>query len=280
MLEQTPSDLRMRIVMNVTLHYIGKVLERPDWNFPTHQHGHFSELIFVTKGEGVVTIAGERYAVQEGDLLVYNKGVIHEEYSSQNNPLALYYCGIIHPDMELLIPLESCPVMKTKEHKNTVHSLFDLLFEEAQQKRDQYHLVAYQLLSVLVIWVHRLNKENTILDKVRNAETLAIGIKEYLDIHYLRHLTLQDIATEFHMSPFYISHVFHRKYNDSPINYILHRRMAEARQLLVATKLKISVIAHLLGYENANYFSILFTRLMAESPSQYRKRELRERINL
>lgn len=266
--------------MNLTLQYIGKVLEQPDWNFPTHRHQHFSELIFVTKGEGVVTIAGERYAVQAGDLLVYNKGVIHEEYSSQNNPLALYYSGILHPDMEMLIPLECCPVMKTKEHKNTIQSLFDLLFEEAQHKRDQYQQATQQLLTVLVVWVHRLNKENTTLNKVRDAESLAIGIKEYLDIHYLRHLTLQEIATEFHLSPYYISHVFHRKYNDSPINYILNRRMAEARQMLVSTKLKISVIAHLLGYENANYFTILFTRLMTESPSQYRKRELRERINL
>jgi len=56
--------------------------------------------------------------------------------------------------------------------------------------------------------------------------------------------------------------------------------MGEAKQMLVSTKLKISAIAQLLGYENANYFTILFTRLMNESPSQFRKRELRERVNL
>lgn len=267
--------------MNLTLQNIGKVHDQPDWSFPTHQHGQFSELIFVTKGEGVVTIAGERYAVQEGDLLVYNKGVIHEEYSSRSNPLALYYCGIVHPEMESLIPLDWCPILKTKEHMDTIFSLYTLLFEEAQRKQGQFQQVAGHILTVLVIWLHRLKTENNSrLNTVRDAESLAIGIKEYLDIHYLRHLTLQDIANEFHMNPYYISHVFHRKYNDSPINYILNRRIGEARQLLVSTTLKISAIAQLLGYENANYFTILFTRLMNESPSQYRKRELRARINL
>jgi len=266
--------------MNLSLQYIGKILEQPDWSFPTHQHEHFSEFIFVTKGEGVVTIAGERYAVQEGDLLVYNKGVIHEEYSCQSNPLATFYCGIAHPGLETLIPLDCCPVLKTKENKEALHSLFYLLYEEAQQKREQFQEAVRHLLTALVIWVNRLSKDNSTMSTERDAESLAIRIKEYLDIHYLRHLTLQDIANEFHMNPYYISHVFHRKYNNSPINYILNRRMGEAKQMLVSTKLKISAIAQLLGYENANYFTILFTRLMNESPSQFRKRELRERVNL
>lgn len=266
--------------MNLTLQNIGKISGQPDWSFPTHQHGQFSELIFVSAGEGVVTIAGDRFAIQEGDLLVYNKGIIHEEYSSRSNPLSLFYCGIVHPEMDTLIPLDWCPVLKTKEHKGTIHSLYQLLYDEAQRKQEHFQQASRHLLAVLVVWINRLHEENKKQNLGRDAESLAIGIKEYLDLHYLRRLTLQDIANAFHMNPYHISHVFQRKYKDSPINYILNRRMAEARQLLVSTDLKVAEIAQLLGYENSNYFTILFRRLMHESPSQYRKRELRERVNL
>lgn len=266
--------------MKLTLQYIGKLHEQPDWSFPTHNHKLVSEVILVIKGEGVVIIAGERYPIQEGDLLVYNREVIHEEYSSHANPLATFYCGISHPEASALLSPERCPVMKTKHYKPTIQALFDLLYVESREQQEHYRETTEHLLSSLYIWIQRLSQQNAAPAADQGSESLAIRIKEYLDLHYLQHLTLQDIAAAFHMNPYYISHVFHRQYADSPIHYILVRRMAEAKQLLVSTDMKISAIASLLGYENANYFTILFTRLMKESPTQFRKKELQKRVNL
>ncbi|EFM12596.1 transcriptional regulator, AraC family [Paenibacillus curdlanolyticus YK9] len=61
---------------------------------------------------------------------------------------------------------------------------------------------------------------------------------------------------------------------------MLQRRMGEAKRLLVNTNLKVGGIARLLGYENANYFTIHFTKTMREPPTQYKKNEKRERVNL
>ena len=266
---------------NEKLLYIGRIIERTNWSFPSHHHPNWSEVIFVVKGEGVVTISGERYAVQEGDLLVYNQGIIHEEYSSRTNPLETYYCGISHPNRSLLIPLENRPIIKTKHNRITIESLFALLYEESQQQREEYQEASEYLLMTLMIWVRRLSElEQSTKRLDRDSESLAIRIKDYLDLNYLRHISLNDIAAAFHMNSFYLSHVFRSKYNDSPINYILNRRMGEAKQLLVQTKMKVSEIAQVLGYENTNYFTILFKRIMGESPSQFRKREWKERFNL
>lgn len=266
--------------MSDKLVYIGRIIERPNWSFPSHHHEHFSEVIFVVKGEGVVTIGGERYAVQQGDLLIYNQGVIHEEYSSATNPLETYYFGIEHCNRPYLIAPEQCPVIKTMQHERAIQSLFIMLYEESQQQINQYEEVSSHLLMTLMIWINRLATQQEHHSSERDAESLAIKIKEYLDTNYLRHLTLADIAKAFHMNAYYLSHVFHDKYNDSPIHYVLNRRMGEAKQLLVQTTMKVNEIAQLLGYENANYFTILFTKMMKESPTQFRKRELKERIDL
>lgn len=266
--------------MNEKLIYIGRIIERPNWSFPCHQHSNFSELIFVVKGEGVVTIGGERYAIQEGDLLIYNQGIVHEEYSSLTNPLETYYCGISHSERPYLIPSEHRPLIKTKEYRDAIQSLFTLIYDESQLQKEQYNEASEYLLMTLMIWIRRLSELDNSKNSDRDAESLAIRIKEFLDLNYLRHISLSEIADAFHMNPYYISHVFHRKYNDSPINYILNRRMAEAKQMLVQTKMKVSEIAQLLGYENSNYFTILFTRMMKESPTQFRKREWMERVNL
>lgn len=271
----------MRIMTNEKLLYIGRIIERTNWSFPSHHHPNWSEIIFVVKGEGVVTISGERYAVQEGDLLVYNQGIIHEEYSSTTKPLETYYCGISHPDRSLLIPLENRPIIKTKQNRDTIELLFSLIYEESQQQREDFQEASEYLLMTLMIWVRRLSELELSTKRLeRDSESLAIRIKDYLDLNYLRHISLNDIANAFHMNAYYLSHVFRSKYNDSPINYILNRRMGEAKQLLVQTTMKVSEIAQLLGYENTNYFTILFKRIMRESPSQFRKREWKERINL
>lgn len=267
--------------MDEKLLYIGRIIERENWSFPSHHHPHWSEAIFVVKGEGVVTISGERYAVQEGDLLVYNQGIIHAEYSSTTNPLETYYCGIAHPNRSLLIPMEHRPIIKTKDNRATIESLFFLLYEESEHQRQAFQEASEYLLMTLMIWVKRLSEQEQFSKKLdRDSDSLAIRIKEYLDLNYLRHISLNDIANAFHMNSYYLSHVFHSKYDDSPIHYILNRRMGEAKQLLVQTKMKVSEIAQLLGYENANYFTILFKRIMGESPSQFRQREWQERINL
>ena len=267
--------------MDEKLLYIGRITARENWSFPSHQHPNWSEVIFVVKGEGVVTISGERYAVEEGDLLVYNQGIIHEEYSSTTNPLETYYCGITHPNRSLLIPIENRPIIKTKGNKTSIESLVSLLYEESQQQRDAFQEASEYLLMTLMIWIKRLSElEQSAKNGDRDSESLALRIKEYLDLNYLRHISLNDIANDFHMNVYYLSHVFHSKYDDSPIHYILNRRMGEAKQLLVQTNMKVSEIAQLLGYENSNYFTILFKRIMEESPTQFRKREWQERINL
>ncbi|MNP87470.1 HTH-type transcriptional activator Btr [compost metagenome] len=56
--------------------------------------------------------------------------------------------------------------------------------------------------------------------------------------------------------------------------------MGEAKCLLTKTDMKVSEIAHVLGYQNANYFTILFTKTMGESPTQYKKNERSERVDL
>lgn len=50
--------------------------------------------------------------------------------------------------------------------------------------------------------------------------------------------------------------------------------------MLLNTNMRINEIAEFLGYDNANYFTILFTKTMGESPTKYKKNEKRQRVNV
>ena len=56
-----------------------------------------------------------------------------------------------------------------------------------------------------------------------------------------------------------------------PLEYIARRRIAQAKSLLLNTDTEIGEIGRLVGYEDRNYFSIVFKKLEGVSPRDYRR---------
>lgn len=241
-------------------------------------------MIYISEGEGLIRVDGQPYVVKQGDLLIYNQSVIHEECSSPICPLNTYYCGVANINFEglcdnYIIPAGAMPQIKTKEYADKINAIFSFMYEESVNQGKGYELICKSLLVTLLALIQRLVLVEEEAPK-NDPDALAVLIKAFLDQNYLKHMHLKDIANSFHMNAYYLSHVFKKKYNDSPINYMLYRRMGEAKRLLLNTDMKIGEIAQFLGYENANYFTILFTKTMGESPTQYKKRESGERVNV
>lgn len=56
-----------------------------------------------------------------------------------------------------------------------------------------------------------------------------------------------------------------------PINYVIQRRMTEAKWSLTNTELSQAEISWRVGYENVDHFAKLFLRHVGCSPSDYRR---------
>ena len=68
----------------------------------------------------------------------------------------------------------------------------------------------------------------------------------------------------------------------SPLAYVQHIRIEEAKQMLEATAIPVEAVAEALGYEDASFFSRLFRREVQLSPAAYRRKfgGLREVLRL
>ncbi|MCZ8521304.1 MULTISPECIES: response regulator [Paenibacillus] len=94
----------------------------------------------------------------------------------------------------------------------------------------------------------------------------------YLKRHYREKIRLQDLARRFHLSPVYFGQQFKRE-TGMRFNEFLHRlRIDEALKLLRLTELRVSEIAPMLGYHDAEYFTDKFKALTGESPSVYKSK--------
>ncbi|MBQ9494184.1 MAG: helix-turn-helix transcriptional regulator [Treponema sp.] len=66
------------------------------------------------------------------------------------------------------------------------------------------------------------------------------------------------VSCPVHRRQQYFSKLFHREMNMALTEYIRSVRLKKAKQLLKSSSLQLEDIAHLVGYDNANYFIRIF----------------------
>lgn len=85
-------------------------------------------------------------------------------------------------------------------------------------------------------------------------------------------LRLESIATAMHVNASHLSRLFKKHESCTISDYITHRRVERASQLLYSLEDSIATVSERVGYASPYYFSACFKKVLGETPSEYRKR--------
>jgi two-component system response regulator YesN len=118
--------------------------------------------------------------------------------------------------------------------------------------------------------IHRLTNVD---DALRMHDILA-----YVDKYYREELSLEKLSNRFFLSREHISRRFKQEKGVTLSEYVTQLRIEQAKQWLVQTDEKMYSISIKLGYQDGNFFSKLFKKMVGMTPSEYRNHE-RERQN-
>jgi len=259
-----------------TLLYAGQISNEPEWKFSSHRHDELCELIYISEGDGDYIIDNKYYRAKKGDILVYNKGVLHDEKSDPANPLKTYFCGIGNLLIEgmkdgCLVPSEIGPVIHTGKYMFKVENYISDIFEECYSQILGYDILCNHLLISLIILIIRVLNIQDNEPVLPGTNSLGYQIKKYIDKNYTEDISLNKIANRLYVSQDYLSHVFKQETGFSPINYLISRRIGEAKKLLLSKNLSIQEISELVGYNNANYFTMLFKKVTGTTPKKFKE---------
>ncbi|AXI04058.1 AraC family transcriptional regulator [Aquirhabdus parva] len=94
----------------------------------------------------------------------------------------------------------------------------------------------------------------------------------WLKLHFTTHITMDDLAAKAYMSPSTFRQHFRAVTGMSPLQYVKHLRLQDARQLMLNEDVDASSAAIRVGYESASQFSREYTRLFGEPPLRDIKR--------
>ena len=94
---------------------------------------------------------------------------------------------------------------------------------------------------------------------------------EYMETHITENLTVNDIAKEVCISPFYFQKGFSMLCGFTVAEYIRQRRLTLAAIELVSTDNRIIDIAMKYGYDSPDSFTKAFTRFHGSTPTAVRR---------
>ena len=105
-----------------------------------------------------------------------------------------------------------------------------------------------------------------------NEETSAYlaDILSYIEEHYAKRLTLQDLSSRFGVNYSYLSQLFKKMTGQTFEKHLAAIRLTHACRLLSDTYMPIADIAENVGFRDYHYFCTAFKRFCSMTPSQYR----------
>lgn len=102
---------------------------------------------------------------------------------------------------------------------------------------------------------------------------LADAAADVISNHYMDDLTLDQLARQMYVSPYYLQRIFKQATGVSPFAFLTEKRITEAKRLLLETDEPVTSIAFQVGFKNPSHFSVVFAKNVGVSPTQYRARQ-------
>lgn len=286
-MEQCKNDMCICIEeLNPTFLFTWKGTRRRDMDEATfHSHDHL-EMAFILSGEGKYRFDDGVVSVKEGDLLIINPGVKHQALACPDVelPTTEFFVGAL--DVRLPgFPDNTLPVPGGGHVMHTAGELRQRLFkmcssmeaENAVCRQGRYFMMKAYLMQMLLLVIREQCEP---VERVKgyafesvNKKYVVEQIVNYFDDHYSEKISLDQIAENMYLSPFYISKIFKSETGDTPIRHLINIRLEKAKELLEGGYAgSIQEVAASVGYDDAYHFSKLFKKRYGISPSQARKK--------
>jgi len=247
----------------------------PNWSFHTHSHADTVEISYIYAGQSALYCGDKFYETHPGDLIIKNAKVMHAEKTDVKNPIEQVCIGIAGIQLDnlepnCLIAETDSPIISTGSNKAFYDALFRYILDQSVDTMyvdvSKINSVLQTILTIIYKDFHLDSSNNTVSDTSKKDIR---PVLRYIEKNYASNLSINSLAKEFFISPFYLSKKFKAETGFTINQYIISCRMGEAERLLIFSDTPIKDIAISCGYDNLPYFYTTFKKYAGCTPQEY-----------
>jgi len=257
--------------------YAGELERSANWNETPHSHP-FVEVIFVNSGRGLVKMGEEARQVRTGDVVVYNAGLPHNEISSADDPLEVMFFGARNISLaglpENALTEEPCVVLHGGEEEANLRFYFTSLVGESRKAGHFSRELTESLTRIILTIILRLLLSGGVRQPVVNG--IYVSAKTYIDAHFVELRSVEDLCRKIRVNRYYLTHLFKRYGDLSPLQCLTRKKIGLARELLAGTSRPVSEVASLCGFASETYFFRVFKAREKIPPRKWREEAVRK----
>lgn len=220
------------------------------------------DIFFMVPNENFCFNADSNTDIDIIALNLTNPAVVSQNHISQEVIRNILLGSCTH--FAKLSPKDSC-------YENIL-DCFEIILLMENNKPDFYQLMvygrAYQILYELFSNGFVSLNDGEIKSKKYN---VLHKITNYIDKHYSKGVSLEEVSDEIGISRYYVSHLFKELLNTTFVGYVNELRLNHAASLLLTTDLTVIEVAAQSGFNNLSNFNRAFKLKFGKTPSAYRR---------
>lgn len=246
--------------MNYEITFLGEAVHKEPIDIAFHQHSCW-EMVFYTKGEGLVETERESYTYGENSVILMPPFVTHNERNYKPS------CNLV---LGFTIEYEN-NLLKEGHYsgdKELLEIIKGMINESVYQKEFHKEIIYHKLGETILYFMRNSN------NKIKRTKSTDLSyVTNYIDENLSLPLTVKELSGLTHYSQDRFRHLFKENKGVSVKEYILEKKIDKAKVLLSETNKSIVEIAIECGFFDSAHFCKEFKKKTAYSPKEYRYRK-------
>ncbi|SHI29889.1 AraC family transcriptional regulator [Wenxinia saemankumensis] len=230
-------------------------------------------LMFVTKGQGRLTMAGLTRGYGANNLVFLPAGTM---YGYEAGPLVSGHLLTIPGAMAAEWPDEPVHLrLRDVMAQREVAAIFDALERELKDARPGAARAAHYHLGLLGVYFHR--QYDALAETARGeredsaAARLVAAYSDLVEREFRRQPAIAHFARTLGVTPTHLTRACRQTCGRSAHELLTDRLLFEAREMLRVDPRPVKEVAAALGYNSPAYFTRAFQRATGQTPSDFRR---------
>lgn len=267
-------------IVTVFFHEFGK-----NFNFDGESH-NFWEMVYVDSGVVEISAGGKVHILKSGDIAFHKPNEFHTIKTDSEHNANVFVISFVCSSVAMSYfkgKVLSVP-SKLKKHitsiLNEIEQSFVLMSsgDFKLEIKDNAPIGGQQMvrtyLEQFLILLVRDAQENKTAHFFPNKESMENHLISQM-IHFIEdnlytNVTVEEICDEMNYSRAYLSKIFKATTGFTILEYILNRKIMQAKKLIKENDYNFSQISDKLAFDNPHYFTRVFKRISGMTPSEYK----------